>query len=81
MAFSSGIRYKTQQMVYVVNIQQEITKATWRQVQAGIPEAADSLKSGCQSIIHMNTYGGAVVDADSIRTLNLNKQDSGICFY
>src|SRR5690606_5954364 len=45
---------------------QEITKATWRQTVQAF-EAADSLKADV-FLIHMNTYGGTVLDADSIRT-------------
>ena len=53
-------------LVYKLNIKQEITKGTWRQTQQAF-EAADSLKADV-FLIHMNTYGGAVLDADSIRT-------------
>jgi len=53
-------------LVYKYNIKQEITKATWRQTQQAF-EAADSLEADI-FLIHMNTYGGTVVDADSIRT-------------
>ena len=53
-------------LVYKLNIKQEITKATWRQTQQAF-EQADSLKADI-FLIHMNTYGGTVLDADSIRT-------------
>lgn len=53
-------------LVYKLNIKQEITKATWRQTMQAF-EAADSLKADV-FLIHMNTYGGTVLDADSIRT-------------
>jgi membrane-bound serine protease (ClpP class) len=53
-------------LVYKFNIKQEITKATWRQTQQAFEEA-DSLGADL-FLIHMNTYGGTVVDADSIRT-------------
>ena len=53
-------------LVYKLNIKQEITKATWRQTDQAF-DAADTLGADI-FIIHMNTYGGAVVDADSIRT-------------
>ncbi len=56
----------TKKLVYKLNIKQEITKATWRQTSQAF-EAADSLKADV-FLIHMNTYGGAVLDADSIRT-------------
>ncbi len=53
-------------LVYKLNIKQEITKAVWRQTQQAF-EAADSLGADV-FLIHMNTYGGTVLDADSIRT-------------
>ncbi len=53
-------------LVYKLNIKQEITKAVWRQTQQAF-EAADSLDADV-FLIHMNTYGGTVLDADSIRT-------------
>lgn len=53
-------------LVYKLKIQQEITKGTWRQTQQAF-EAADSLNADI-FLIHMNTYGGTVLDADSIRT-------------
>ncbi len=55
-----------EKLVYKLNIKQEITKATWRQTKQAF-DAADSLKADI-FLIHMNTYGGTVVDADSIRT-------------
>lgn len=57
---------KTEKLVYKLNIKQEITKATWRQTRQAF-EAADSLGADV-FLIHMNTYGGTVLDADSIRT-------------
>ncbi len=53
-------------LVYKVNIKKEITPAMRRQVSQAF-EAADSLNADV-FLIHMNTYGGTVVDADSIRT-------------
>ena len=53
-------------LVYKFNIKEEITRATWRQTQQAF-EAADTLGAK-YFLIHMNTYGGTVVDADSIRT-------------
>lgn len=55
-----------EKLVYKLNIKQEITKATWRQTQQAF-DAADSLGADV-FLIHMNTYGGTVLDADSIRT-------------
>jgi membrane-bound serine protease (ClpP class) len=56
----------SEKLVYKFNIKQEITRATWRQTQQAF-EAADSLGADI-FLIHMNTYGGTVLDADSIRT-------------
>ncbi len=53
-------------LVYKLNIKQEITKATARQTAQAF-DAADSLGAAI-FLIHMNTYGGAVDAADSIRT-------------
>ncbi|GAB1454649.1 NfeD family protein [Draconibacterium sp.] len=55
-----------EKLVYKLNIKEEITKATWRQTQQAF-DAADSLGADV-FLIHMNTYGGTVLDADSIRT-------------
>jgi len=55
-----------EKLVYKLNIKQDITKATWRQTQQAFEEA-DSLGADV-FLIHMNTYGGTVLDADSIRT-------------
>lgn len=54
------------ELVYVFNINEEISKATWRQTRQAFNEA-DSLHADI-FLIHMNTYGGTVLDADSIRT-------------
>jgi membrane-bound serine protease (ClpP class) len=59
-------------LVYKLNIKEEITPATRRQVRQAF-DAADSLNADV-FIIHMNTYGGTVVDADSIRTMILQSK-------
>jgi len=61
-----------EKQVYKFNIKQDITKATWRQTQQAF-DAADSLGADV-FLIHMNTYGGTVLDADSIRTKILQSQ-------
>jgi membrane-bound serine protease (ClpP class) len=53
-------------LVYKLNIKQEITPGMWRQTQQAF-EAADTLGADI-ILLHMNTYGGTVIDADSIRT-------------
>jgi membrane-bound serine protease (ClpP class) len=64
--FTSPARENDKKLVYKFNIKQEITKATWRQTMQAF-EAADTMGADV-FLIHMNTYGGTVVDADSIRT-------------
>lgn len=66
-----GILYSSEQenekkLVYKLNIMQEITPGMWRQTQQAF-KAADTLGADI-ILIHMNTYGGTVLDADSIRT-------------
>jgi len=63
---SVAIQAQEKKLVYKLNIKQEINPATWRQVQQAF-DAADSLNADVL-LIHMNTYGGTVLDADSIRT-------------
>ncbi|WP_346854485.1 NfeD family protein [uncultured Draconibacterium sp.] len=65
-------------VVYKLNIKQEISPATRRQVSQAF-DAADSLKADV-FLIHMNTYGGTVVDADSIRTRILQSKISVYVF-
>ncbi|WP_053184588.1 NfeD family protein [Sunxiuqinia dokdonensis] len=57
-------------LVYKFNIMENIMPATWRQTKQAF-DAADSLNADLM-LIHMNTYGGTVLDADSIRTKILN---------
>ena len=66
LLFFSVFAGAQEKLVYKLNIKQEITRATWRQTQQAF-EAADSLGADV-FLIHMNTYGGTVIDADSIRT-------------
>lgn len=59
-------------LIYKINIKENIMPATWRTVKVGFEEAqnlnADII------LIHMNTYGGMVEVADSIRTKILNSE-------
>ncbi len=65
-------------VIYKFNIKQEITRATWRQTRQAFA-SADSLKAEL-FLVHMNTYGGVVVDADSIRTKILESRIPVIVF-
>lgn len=53
-----------------IDIQKEIGSTTWVYVEKGLKEAKQWRADGI--ILNMNTYGGTVVHADSIRTAILN---------
>ncbi len=67
-----------QKLVFKFNIKDNISPAIWRQTRQAFTEA-DSLKADL-FLIHMNTYGGTVVDADSIRTRILNSKIPVVVF-
>ena len=57
-------------IIYRINIQQNIGSHTWLHLRNGLHEAREL--NAAAVILHMNTYGGAVVEADSMRTAILN---------
>lgn len=57
-------------VVYVFPVRDEIGKASWRVMREAFAEAQQ--QKADYIIIHMNTYGGAVNFADSMRTRILN---------
>lgn len=57
-------------VIYRINIQENIGSNTWVYLRQGLHEA--ELKNADCILIDMNTYGGTVVDADSMRTAILN---------
>lgn len=59
-------------IVFKINLQKEIGGTTWVYTMKGF-EKAEELNSDAV-LIHMNTYGGEVVYADSIRTKILNSK-------
>src|SRR5665811_1586486 len=59
-------------LVYVFPVMENIGPGIWRQTIKAFAEA-DSLKADI-IILHMNTYGGTVLDADSMRTRVLNSR-------
>lgn len=59
-------------LVYKINIKENIMPAAWRQVKTGFSKASE--KKADIILIHLNTYGGMVDVADSIRTKILNSQ-------
>jgi len=58
--------------VYKIDIKKDIGSTTWLYVQKGFDEAASV--NATSILIHMNTYGGEVLYADSIRTKILNSK-------
>lgn len=60
------------QIVFVFPIMEDIGPGIWRQTKKAFAEA-DSIHAKL-ILIHMNTYGGTVLDADSIRTKILNSR-------
>ncbi len=69
-AMNEGEEVSSELLAYKINIKEDIMPAAWRYMQRGFAEAkeldADII------LIHLNTYGGLVNIADSIRTKILN---------
>ena len=59
-------------VIYVFPVKENIGPGIWRQTIKAFAEA-DSLKADV-IVLHMNTYGGTVLDADSMRTRVLNSR-------
>ena len=59
-------------LVYKFDIKEQIAKPIWRTTQKAFEEAKE--KGADVIVIHMNTYGGLVDMADSIRTKILNSK-------
>lgn len=59
-------------LFYKIDLKNEVSSTTWIYVKNGMTRA-DSLRAD-GIILHMNTYGGTVVHADSIRTAILNSR-------
>lgn len=57
-------------MIYRINIRENIGSNTWIYLQNGLHEATG--KDAAAVLLHMNTYGGSVLEADSMRTAILN---------
>lgn len=58
------------ELVYRINIKDNIGSNTWIYLQNGLHEALQ--KKAHVVLLHMNTYGGGVLEADSMRTTILN---------
>lgn len=70
LLISNASKAQNVPLIYKINLKKEIGSTSWIYVRNGLNEA-DSLKAAC-IILHMNTYGGTVLHADSIRTAILN---------
>lgn len=57
-------------LIYRINIKENIGSNTWIYLQNGLHEALQ--KDARVVLLHMNTYGGSVLEADSMRTAILN---------
>ena len=57
-------------LIYRINIKENIGSNTWIYLQNGLHEALQ--KDARAVLLHMNTYGGGVLEADSMRTAILN---------
>lgn len=57
-------------VIYRINIKENIGSHTWIYLQHGLHEA--QVKKADAILLHMNTYGGGVLEADSMRTAILN---------
>lgn len=60
----------TAQKVYIFDVKDEIGPPVWRRMKQAFVEASDW--DSDLILLHMNTYGGMVVHADSMRTMILN---------
>lgn len=72
LSFTSYANENKTPLVYKISLKDEINSSTWIYVQKGMAEARKL--EAKQIIIHMNTYGGEVIYADSIRTKILNSE-------
>lgn len=57
-------------LIYQINIKENIGSNTWIYLQNGLHQALENDASAI--LLHMNTYGGGVLEADSMRTAILN---------
>lgn len=60
------------QLIFKIDLKKDIGSTTWLYIQKGFAEASETKADAI--LIHMNTYGGEVVYADSIRTKILNSE-------
>ena len=65
-------------LIYKINIKKNIGSTTWVYLQNGLHEAKE--KNADYVLLHINTYGGGVLEADSMRTAVLNSPIPVIAF-
>jgi len=65
-------------LVYQVDLRDNVNSFTWMQVQKGFAQA--EAEEASLILLNMNTYGGEVVYADSIRTRILNTE-TPVCVF
>lgn len=70
MLFAPLLAQNTKPLLYKINIKKNIGSNTWVYLQHGLHKANE--KDADAVIIDMNTYGGGVLEADSMRTAILN---------
>lgn len=70
-AYQSAVHAK-ESLIYKINIKQEIGPSSWSHLQSGLKHAEDL--NADYILIEMNTYGGLVTEADSMRTAILNSK-------
>lgn len=66
------------QKVFVLHLDDEIGSTTWRHTRQALDRAAEA--GAGVLVVHLNTYGGSVVHADSIRTSLLNTPMKTVAF-
>ncbi len=76
--FFNNLSFADSTKFYVIEIKQEINAASAKKLSKGFKEANDINANFV--IIHLNTYGGAVNAADSMRTLILNSSIPTLAF-
>ena len=68
----------TKPLIYKINIKKNIGSTTWVYLQNGLHQAKE--KKADYVLLHINTYGGGVMEADSMRTAVLNSPIPVIAF-
>ena len=80
IALFSVVSYaqNTKPLIYKINIKKNIGSTTWVYLQNGLHAAKE--KNADYVMLHINTYGGGVMEADSMRTAVLNSPIPVIAF-